>query len=165
MLELELGGCRVGYECSQDWDLAMRITERTAPDRIRHIPKILYHWRSVPGSTAMLIGAKNYATQAAEKVITEHFVRCGIKATISPTKGSYWRVHYPVPEPAPRVTLIIPTRNRLNVLRPCVESLLSKTTYPNFEILIVDNDSDDPETVEYLRGLEADNASNSPLRV
>jgi GT2 family glycosyltransferase/glycosyltransferase involved in cell wall biosynthesis/predicted nucleic acid-binding Zn-ribbon protein len=151
LLVREVGGFRVGYEGSQDWDLAMRVVERTAADRIRHIPKILYHWRSVPGSTAMLIGAKSYATQAAEKVITEHFVRCGINATISPTKGSYWRVHYPLPEPAPKVTLVIPTRNRLNVLKPCVESLLAKTTYPNFEILIVDNDSDDPDTLEYLR--------------
>ena len=154
LLVREVGGFRVGYEGSQDWDLAMRIVERTAPDRIRHIPKVLYHWRSVPGSTAMLIGAKNYATQAAEKVISEHFIRAGINATISPTKGSYWRVHYPLPYPPPRVTLIIPTRNRLNVLKPCVESLLAKTTYPNFEILIIDNDSDDPETIAYLRELE-----------
>jgi glycosyltransferase involved in cell wall biosynthesis len=158
LLVREVGGFRVGYEGSQDWDLAMRIVERTAPDRIRHIPRILYHWRSVPGSTAMLIGAKTYATQAAEKVITEHFVRAGVNATISPTKGSYWRVHYPIPEPAPRVTLIIPTRNRLNVLKPCVESLLAKTTYPNFEILIVDNDSDDPETIAYLEQLQASNS-------
>ncbi len=154
LLVREVGGFRVGYEGSQDWDLAMRVIERTAPDRIRHIPRILYHWRSVPGSTAMLIGAKSYATQAAEKVITEHFVRTGVPATISPTKGSYWRVHYPIPDPAPRVALIIPTRNRVNVLRPCVESLLAKTTYPNFELLVVDNDSDDPETLEYLRELE-----------
>ncbi|HVU35386.1 MAG TPA: glycosyltransferase [Opitutaceae bacterium] len=150
LLVREVGGFRVGYEGSQDWDLAMRVVERTAPDRIRHIPKILYHWRSVPGSTAMLIGAKSYATQAAEKVITEHFARVGIAATISPTKGSYWRVHYPLPPAPPRVTLVIPTRNRLAVLRPCIESLREKTTYPNFEILIVDNDSDDPETLEYL---------------
>lgn len=155
LLVREVGGFRIGYEGSQDWDLAMRVVERTAPDRIRHIPKILYHWRSVPGSTAMLIGAKSYATQAAEKVISEHFVRAGIEATISPTKGSYWRVHYPVPNPAPRITLIIPTRNRLNVLQPCVESLLAKTTYPNFEILVVDNDSDDPETLTYLGELGA----------
>jgi glycosyltransferase involved in cell wall biosynthesis len=154
LLVREVGGFRVGYEGSQDWDLAMRIVERTAADRIRHIPQILYHWRSVPGSTAMLIGAKTYATQAAEKVISEHLVRAGVNATISPTKGSYWRVHYPIPYPTPQVTLIIPTRNRLNVLKPCVESLLAKTTYPNFEILIVDNDSDDPETVEYLREFE-----------
>ena len=160
LLVREVGGFRVGYEGSQDWDLAMRVIERTAADRIRHIPKILYHWRSVPGSTAMLIGAKNYATSAAEKVISEHFVRCGIEATLTPTKGSYWRIHYPLPDPAPRVTLVIPTRNRLNVLRPCVESLLAKTTYPNFEILIVDNDSDDPETLAYLEDLGAAGAAD-----
>ena len=153
LLVREVGGFRVGYEGSQDWDLAMRVIERTAPERIRHIPKILYHWRSVPGSTAMVIGAKSYATGAAEKVISEHFVRTGITATISPTKGSYWRVHYPVPTPAPRVTLIIPTRNRLEFLQPCVESLLAKTTYPNFELLIVDNDSDDAATLAYLASL------------
>ncbi|MEX2045482.1 MAG: glycosyltransferase, partial [Opitutus sp.] len=112
----------------------------------------------MPGSTALLVGAKDYAVSAAEKFITEHFVRTGIEATISPTKGSYWRVRYPLPQPPPRVTLIIPTRNRLDVLRPCVESLRSKTTYPNFEILIVDNDSDDPETLEYLHQLGADAA-------
>ena len=158
LLVRDVGGFRVGYEGSQDWDLAMRVIERTAGDRIRHIPKILYHWRSVPGSTAMLIGAKSYATQAAEKVISEHFVRIGVTATISPTKGSYWRVHYPLAYPTPRVTLIIPTRNRLNVLQPCVESLLAKTTYANFEILIVDNDSDEPETLAYLAQLAAEGA-------
>jgi len=170
LLVREVGGFRVGYEGSQDWDLAMRVIERTAPDRIRHIPKILYHWRSVPGSTAMLIGAKSYATSAAEKVISEHFFRIGVNATITPTKGSYWRVHYPIPDPAPRVTLIIPTRNRLNFLKPCVESLLAKTTYPNFEILIVDNDSDDSETLAYLeevgRGVPAEPSRDKrPVRV
>ncbi len=153
LLVREVGGFRVGYHGSQDWDLAMRVIERSAADRIRHIPKILYHWRSVPGSTATIISAKKYASDAAEKTITEHFARIGVKATLSPTKGSYWRVHYPVPAPAPRVTLVMPTRNRLNVLKPCVESLLAKTTYPNFEILVVDNDSDDPETLAYLAEL------------
>jgi glycosyltransferase involved in cell wall biosynthesis len=159
LLVREVGGFRVGYEGSQDWDLAMRVIERTAPERIRHIPKILYHWRSVPGSTAMLIGAKNYAVKAAEKVITEHFARTGVEAKLTPTKGSYWRVHYPIPDPAPFVSLIIPTRNRLNVLQPCVESILAKTTYANFELLIVDNDSDDPATLAYLRELERRSAA------
>ncbi len=153
LLVREVGGFRMGYEGSQDWDLAMRVIERSAPDRIRHIPKILYHWRSIPGSTAMVIGAKSYATNAAEKVINEHFIRTGVEATITPTKGSYWRVHYPIPNPAPFVTLIIPTRNRLNVLKPCIESLLDKTTYTNYEILIVDNDSDEDDTLAYLAEL------------
>jgi glycosyltransferase involved in cell wall biosynthesis len=153
LLVREVGGFRVGYEGSQDWDLAMRVIERSAADRIRHIPKVLYHWRSIPGSTALVIGAKSYATNAAEKVITEHFARIGVEATITPTKGSYWRVHYPVPDPAPRVTLIIPTRNRLNFLKPCVESLLTKTTYANFDILVVDNDSNEEDTLAYLEEL------------
>ncbi len=161
LLVREVGGFRVGYHGSQDWDLAMRVIERSGPDRIRHIPKILYHWRSVPGSTAMLIGEKSYAADAAEKTITEHFARLGVEAKITPTKGSYWRVHYPIPDPAPRVTLIIPTRNRLNVLKPCVESLLAKTTYPNYEILIVDNDSDDPETVAYLSAIARSGGAGS----
>ncbi len=166
LLVREVGGFRVGYEGSQDWDLAMRVIERSAPDRIRHIPRILYHWRSVPGSTAMLIGEKPFAAVAAEKVITEHFIRTGVEATISPTKGSYWRVHYPVPDPAPRVTLIIPTRNRLNVLQPCVDSLLAKTEYPDFEILIVDNDSDDPATLDYLAAITApEEKGRAPVRV
>ena len=166
LLVREVGGFRVGYEGSQDWDLAMRVIERSAPDRIRHIPRILYHWRSVPGSTAMLIGEKPFAAVAAEKVITEHFIRTGVEARISPTKGSYWRVHYPVPDPAPRVTLIIPTRNRLNVLQPCVDSLLAKTEYPAFEILIVDNDSDDPATLDYLAAITAPaEKGRAPVRV
>ncbi|MBL9189269.1 MAG: glycosyltransferase [Opitutaceae bacterium] len=166
LLVREVGGFRIGYEGSQDWDLAHRVIERSAPDRIRHIPKILYHWRSVPGSTAMLIGAKDYARTAAEKVINEHLARIGVEATLSPTKGSYWRVHYPLPSPAPRVTLIIPTRNRLNVLRPCIESLLAKTTYADFELLIVDNDSDDADTLAYLAGLAEQSAQlATPRRV
>jgi O-antigen biosynthesis protein len=102
-----------------------------------------------------VISAKPEAKIAAEKVLTEHFVRIGVEARVSPTKGSYWRVHYPVPQPAPKITLIMPTRNRLNVLKPCVESILAKTTYPDFEILVVDNDSDDPETMAYLDELRA----------
>jgi GT2 family glycosyltransferase/glycosyltransferase involved in cell wall biosynthesis/phage shock protein A len=155
LLVREVGGFRVGYEGSQDWDLAMRVVERTAPDRIRHIPKVLYHWRSVQGSTAMLMSAKSYAVTAAEKVITEHFSRTGIAAKITPTKGHYWRVHYPLPKNPPRVTLIIPTRNRLNVLRPCIESLLGKTSYPNFEILVIDNDSNEADALGYLEELRA----------
>ena len=149
----EVGGFRTGFEGSQDWDLAMRVSERTVPDRIRHIPKILYHWRTVQGSTAIHVGAKNYAVEAAKQVIEGHFVRMGIDATISPTSGHYWRVIRPIPNPAPKVTLIIPTRNRLNVLRPCIESILQHTTYPFFEILVIDNDSDEPETLAYLANL------------
>jgi GT2 family glycosyltransferase len=149
----EIGGFRVGYEGSQDWDLAMRAIDRSHASRIRHIPRILYHWRAVQGSTAVHVSEKNYSVTAAEKVVADHFERVGIKAALTPTPGHYWRVHYPLPNPAPAVTLVIPTRNRVNVLRPCVASLLKKTTYPDFKILVVDNDSDEPETLAYLEEL------------
>jgi len=146
----DLGGFRTGCEGSQDWDLALRASERTPPEQIRHIPRVLYHWRAVPGSTAMQIGEKNYSIAAAKKAIADHFSRMGLQAGLTPTEGHYWRVHYPRPDPAPRVTLAIPTRNRVNFLRPCLDSILQKTTYPNYEILVVDNDSDEPETIAYL---------------
>lgn len=146
----ELGGFRTGCEGSQDWDLALRVSERTPPEQIRHIPRVLYHWRAVPGSTAMQISEKNYSVAAAKKAIADHFSRMGLQAGLTPTEGHYWRVHYPRPDPAPRVTLAIPTRNRVNFLRPCLDSILQKTTYSNYEILVVDNDSDEPETVAYL---------------
>ncbi len=146
----EIGGFRIGYEGSQDWDLAMRVVERIPPSRIRHIPRILYHWRAVQGSTAIQVSEKNYSVTAAKKVIADHFARVGIKATLTPANGHYWRVHYPRPDPAPSVTLIIPTRNRGSLLRPCIASILEKTAYPDYKILVVDNNSDEPETLVYL---------------
>ncbi|HZP60931.1 MAG TPA: glycosyltransferase family 2 protein, partial [Opitutaceae bacterium] len=149
----EIGGFRTGYEGAQDWDLAMRVVERSAPDRIRHIPRILYHWRAISGSTAMHIDQKTYSVTAAERLLRDHFSRINVKAELTPVPGDYWRVRYALPRPAPRVTLIIPTRNRLNVLRPCIVSILEKTAYPNYEILVVDNDSDESETRVYLEEL------------
>jgi len=146
----EVGGFRLGYEGSQDWDLAMRIIERIPPSHIRHIPRILYHWRAVQGSTAIQVSEKNYSVPAAGKVVADHFERTGTKADLAPTQGQYWRVRYPLPNPAPSVTLIIPTRNRVNVLRPCITSILQKTSYPDYRILVVDNNSDEPETCAYL---------------
>jgi len=151
----EIGGFRIGYEGSQDWDLAMRVVERIPPSRIRHIPRILYHWRAVQGSTAIQVSEKNYSVTAAEKVIADHFARAGIKATLTPTNGHYWRVHYPRPNPAPSLTLIIPTHNRGNLLRSCITSILEKTTYPDYKILVVDNNSDEPETFAYLDELRS----------
>jgi GT2 family glycosyltransferase/glycosyltransferase involved in cell wall biosynthesis len=146
----ELGGFRLGYEGSQDWDLAMQVIERIPPSHIRHIPRILYHWRAVQGSTAKHVSEKNYSMTAARKVVADHFERVGIKVTLTPTKENYWRVHYPLPNPAPSVTLIVPTRNRVNLLRPCIVSILKKTTYPNYKILVIDNNSDKLETLAYL---------------
>jgi GT2 family glycosyltransferase len=151
----ELGGFRMGYEGSQDWDLALRYIERTKPERIRHIPKVLYHWRAVAGSTAFRPGEKTYYVEAARKALREHFARCGEPVEILQVAGGHWRVKHLLPSPAPLVSLIVPTRNRLHLLQRCIDSILEKTTYPAYEIILVDNGSDDPGTLAYFQALES----------
>ena len=151
----ELGGFRLGYEGSQDWDLALRYIERTKPERIRHIPKVLYHWRAVAGSTAFRPGEKTYYVEAARKALSEHFARCGEPVEILLVAGGHWRVKHLLPSPAPFVSLIVPTRNRLHLLQRCIDSILEKTTYPAYEIILVDNGSDDLGTLAYLQALES----------
>ncbi|PTY05633.1 hypothetical protein DB347_14785 [Opitutaceae bacterium EW11] len=149
----EIGGFRVGYEGSQDWDLALRVIDRIGEKRILHIPRILYHWRAIPGSTALLLSEKNYPVEAARRALTDHFERKNQAVELIPVPGDHWRARFPLPTPAPRVTLIIPTRNRVGLLKTCVESILAKTSYSNFEILVVDNNSDDPDTLAYFAEL------------
>lgn len=152
-----VGGFRPGLEGSQDYDLALRVVERIKPEQIRHIPRILYHWRMIPGSTA-LGGAdeKPYAVIAALRALDEHLARQSIAAKAMEANDVHgmYRVRYALPENPPLVSLIIPTRNGVRILRQCVESITEKTDYPNYEILVVDNGSDDRETLGYLRMLE-----------
>ncbi len=150
-----VGGFRAGYEGSQDWDLALRVSERTSANRIRHIPKVLYHWRAIPGSTALLLSEKNYPVEAARRALSDHFHRLGETVELLAVPGDHWRVKRPVPSPAPLVSLIIPSRNGLKLLSRCVDTLLGQTTYPNFELIIVDNGSDDPATLDYFRRIES----------
>jgi len=148
-------GFRRGFEGAQDWDLALRITERVKPEQIHHVPHVLYHWRAAEGSTALQLQEKEYAAQAARRALTEHFARTGQPVELSLVAGNHWRVRRPRPEPAPLVTLVIPTRNRRELLLACVESIFARTSYPNFEILIADNDSDDPELFAYYERRKA----------
>ena len=145
-----MGGFRAGFEGSQDWDLALRVIDETTPDRIVHIPKILYHWRAIPGSTALQLSEKNYPVEAARRALADHFKRRGEDVELVPVPGDHWRIKRRLPSAVPSVSLIIPTRNRLEFIQPCVESILAKTTYPDYEILIVDNQSDDPATLAWL---------------
>ncbi|MFT3867597.1 MAG: glycosyltransferase [Nibricoccus sp.] len=140
-----IGGFRIGVEGSQDWDLALRLVERLKPEQIHHIPRILYHWRAVEGSTALQLRTKDYTTKAARKTLEDHFRRVGQNATPELIRGQHWHIQYALPTSSPLVTLIIPTRNRRELLATCIESIRAKTKYPNFEFLIADNDSDDPE--------------------
>ena len=150
----EVGGFRAGLEGSQDFDLALRCMERVEPGQIHHIARVLYHWRIHADSTAHSSEAKPYAMVAGERALNEHFERLGVAATAE-SVGYGYRVQYALPERLPLVSLIIPTRNGVKLLRQCVESILAKTTYTHYEILIVDNGSDDRATLRYLEELAA----------
>jgi GT2 family glycosyltransferase len=145
------GGMRVGFEGSQDYDLALRATEKSAA--IGHIPKILYHWRAVPGSTATSGAAKPASIEAGRRAVADAFSRRGIAAKVTQpdfaAKGALGIYSHEFPDEGPSVTILIPTKNQAKVLRRCVESLAA-TTYRNFEIVVIDNESDDPETLAYL---------------
>lgn len=146
-----LGGVRVGFEGSQDHDFALRAAERVR--RVEHIPKVLYHWRAVAGSIALSSAAKPTSIDAGRRAVAEAFHRGGAEAAVAQPQ---WATVAGMSVFAPRfahsgpgVAIIIPTRNSLDLLRPCLDSL-ARTQYSNFEVIIVDNESDEPETLRYL---------------
>ncbi len=151
-------GWREGYDGSQDYDLALRCSERVRADQVRHIPRILYHWRMASGSVAQTAEAKPYAKEAARRALQDHLQRKNIAGRVEacPENSEAHRVVYAISEPAPLVTIIVPTRDRAGLLRRCLESLRSLTDYPSFEIIVVDNGSSEPETLDYLRRLDAE---------
>jgi len=156
-LVLDLGGLREGFEGAQDYDLALRCIERIEPAQIVHIPRVLYHWRIHSASTASGGAEKPYALGAGEKAINEHLQRRGNNGAVEPLMDlRMYRVRYQLPKSLPMVSLIIPTRNGLRFLRRCVESIFEKTTYPRYEIVLVDNGSDDPQTLRYLESIQGD---------
>ncbi|WP_193186381.1 glycosyltransferase [Nisaea sediminum] len=148
----EVGGFRLGLEGSQDHDLVQRVAERSAPERIGHVPRILYHWRATANSTAASVETKPYALAATGRVIRDALERRGSDARAE-LRGGRWRLVRPLPADA-RVSVVIPTKNRLGLLRTCIDGLLDQTDYPDLEIRIVDNGSDDGATLRYLDGLE-----------
>jgi len=152
----EVGGFRVGYEGSQDHDLVLRFTKGLDGRNIVHIPEVLYHWRSVEGSTAMASDAKSYTSIAGLKAVKQVFdSESDIDVEPGPVPNTY-RVKYPLPEIPPRVSLLIPTRDGVEILKPCVDALLDRTDYPNFEVLILDNQTTCEHTLRYMREVSQD---------
>jgi glycosyltransferase involved in cell wall biosynthesis len=149
-----VGGFREGYEGSQDYDLVLRCSDRLQPEQIVRIPRVLYHWRVHAESTAGGSKAKPYAQIAAEKALTDHFERCGLPLKQLTCLPQGFRAQLHSPQPRPLVSIVIPTRNGLAVLRPCLNSLLEKTDYAALEVLVVDNGSDDPATLRFLEHLQ-----------
>ncbi|MGF1498252.1 MAG: tetratricopeptide repeat protein [Elainellaceae cyanobacterium] len=149
-LLMEIGGFRVGYEGSQDYDLVLRFTEQS--DRIFHIPKILYHWRIHPGSVTGGAEVKPYAYEAAIRSLTDALQRRGEpgKVLMNTQYPGFYTIRYDLVATR-KVSIIIPTRNLGHVLNACLKSIFERSTYPNFEVVLIDNGSDDPETLAILQ--------------
>ena len=142
------------YDGAQDHNLTLRVAERTS--HIHHVPKVLYHWRMSPSSTAGDAGSKSYASEAGIRAVSEHLKRCGIAAKVTLADRPFtYRVIYDVPEERPLVSIIIPTKDHVDLLSRCVDSILEKSTYKNYEIVLVENNSVEPETFAYYKELEA----------
>ncbi len=148
----EIGGFREGFEGAQDYDLVLRYSEKISIDQIHHIPRVLYHWRSHVNSTSMSIAAKPYAIVAGQRALSEHLARIGAAANVENTNFGY-RVNYLLPKNIPLVSLIIPTKNGLEILRACINSILNNNNYNNIEIIVVDNGSDDIECLDYFKDI------------
>lgn len=152
----QVGGFRLGLEGSQDYDLLLRCLEQSDERRIVHIPHVLYNWRIIPGSTAMSADQKSYAVIAAQNAINGHFERQGVPLRSIDGFAPGCSAVRPSRTFETSVSIIIPTRNGLDLLQPCVDSIFARDC-ENVEVIIVDNGSDDPETLTYLGELSSRN--------
>jgi GT2 family glycosyltransferase len=143
----KVGRLRSEFDGSQDYDLVLRLTEAT--DRIAHIPEPLYSWRAVQGSAAAVVDAKPFAILAARRAVSAALERRGHGTQVDSVPGIGWRARYPIPG-RPKVSIIVPTKNGRPLLERCLESILGKSTYRNYEIVVIDNQSTGGPTLEYL---------------
>lgn len=150
----QVGGFREGYEGSQDFDLILRVTELT--NNIYHIPKILYHWRAIQSSTASSGSSKDYTHIAGLKAVKDAVTRRKLPAIVESIEG-HSNVYLTRFEPVgnPKISIIIPTKNMHSVLKTCLDSIFTKTKYPNFEVVIIDNGSTEQEVFDLYKYWEA----------
>jgi len=149
----KVGTLNSKFDGAQDFDLVLRITEKTK--NILHIPKVLYHWRVHETSTANVADAKPYAYEAGKKVIEEHLKRTGKKGYVeygNEVPGIY-RINYEV-KGTPKVSIIIPSRENKELLTTCINTILKLTTYENYEIVIIENNSEKQETLKMYKELK-----------
>lgn len=145
----QCGTFRAGYDGSQDHELMLRLTD--AAEKIVHIPKVLYLWRASESSTAQDVDNKPYVTAAGIKAVKDYLQSKGINAQVEQAKGipSIYRVSYALPIEKPKISIIIPSRNHLEDLKTCIDSIIQKTTYDNYEIIIVENGSTEKQVFAY----------------
>ena len=148
------GGFRREFDGAQDYDFIFRCVEQAR--EVIHVPEILYHWRTHKSSTADNPASKMYAFEAGRRAIEGNLDRTGTKGTVEHTPDfGFYRVKYPV-QGEPLVSIIIPNREEKETLKECVESIFSKTSYKNYEIIIVENNSSSDEIFNYYRQLSGD---------
>jgi len=150
----EIDGFKEELYGSQDWDMALRFILKTTPDRIYHIPRVLYHWRYLDSSTSKTIESKPYAVTAGKRAIEQYLAATGRSAEV--TEGMWpgaYRVKHHL-KSGVKASIIIPTRNQKAVTQRCVESILKHTRLPDFEILLVDNQSDEADALQWFEAIE-----------
>ena len=153
----KVGGLRSEFDGAQDYDFVLRCVEAVKDEEICHIPKILYHWRCHEDSTAENPESKLYAFEAGRRAVQAHYERTGIHAEVF--EGEYlglYRTKF-IRDHDPLISIIIPNKDHIDDLKRCMESIEQKSTYKNYEYIIVENNSTDPATFEYYKKLEAEN--------
>lgn len=143
------GGFRAATGETTAWEVALRLSDGIPTGYIRHIPRVLCHRHEIPAKHSP-------PADTGRHMLESYLHRKGILATVTPGRNGHWRIRYALPVPSPLVSIIIPTRNGMELLVRCINSILNKTAYAPFEIIVVDNQSDDGSTLEYLRRLEKD---------
>ena len=155
LLEDAGGGFRSEFDGSQDYDMILRLTEKAR--RIVHIPQVLYYWRSHPSSVASDVSAKPYTMTAAKKALAEHLKRAGLAGTVEDSRiPTTYHIKYEIAG-NPKISIIIPNKDHIDDLSKCINSILEKTTWKNWEIIVVENNSTDSNTFQYynrLRGMD-----------
>jgi glycosyltransferase involved in cell wall biosynthesis len=151
-----LGGFREGYEGTQDYDLVLRLLSVTQSERVEHIPHILYHWRIAGGVQTLSLSNLPTAVLSSRRALADHFIRRAENVkVVAATLPQYNRVLREVTGDLPLVSVVIPTRDRVDLLRQCIDGLLFNTNYANIEVLVVDNQSCEVETLSYLESLRS----------
>ena len=153
----KIGGFRLGYDGSQDHDIIIRSIENS--EHVVHIPKVLYHWRKVPGSTADVYDAKNYAWEAGRKAVESKLLQSGDEGEVvlGPLQGTYQVKRTIVGDP--KVSIVIPFKDRPDLLKTCLDSIIKNNVYANFEVIGVSNNSELPETHELMKSYQAQHAN------
>jgi len=151
----EIGeGFRSKYDGSQDYDMILRLTEKAK--RIVHVPKILYFWRSHSNSVASDVAAKPYTIDAAREALSEHLIRVGLEGEVRNSSiSSTYRIEYKIKD-NPLISILIPNKDHLDDLAKCIESIRNKSTYSNWEIIVIENNSTEQRIFDYYEELKKD---------